>query len=93
MRTKFFGKELDITWKHFFLIVIEILVLYGGLKLWGDYDYQNNIEGMNRMKAEIPAVVSMDGNELLSEKMKMMSRTKGLYWGTCHIDETTSEKK
>ena len=45
------------------------------------------------MQAAIPAIVSMDGTESLPEKMNMISKTSGFYYGRCEIYETASEKE
>lgn len=90
---RLFRKDHNFTWKHILLLVVEILLIYNLARLWSEYENQSNIEAMDKMMAEVPSVVSMDGKELLSESIKMMSRSKGVYSGFCHIYEQASEKE
>ena len=92
MKVEMFGKEREISLKECLLFVGKVLLLYGFLKLLVYFDDQANAEGMAKMQAAIPAVVSMDGTESLPVKMRMISKDRGLYYGVCHIDEKASEK-
>ena len=92
MKIEMFGKEREISLKECLLFVGKVLLLYGFLKLLVYFDDQANAEGMAKMQAAIPAVVSMDGTESLPVKMRMISKDRGLYYGVCHIDEKASEK-
>ena len=92
MKIDIFGKEREISLKECLLFVGKVLLLYGFLKLLVYFDDQANAEGMAKMQAAIPAVVSMDGTESLPVKMRMISKDRGLYYGVCHIDEKASEK-
>ena len=92
MKIDIFGKEREITLRDCLIVIGEIFLLYGFLKLQVYFDDEANAEGMAKMQAAIPAVVSMDGTESLPEKMKMVSRTRGFYFGRCHINEKASEK-
>ena len=91
MKIEIFGKEREITLRDCLIVIGEIFLLYGFLKLQVYFDDEANAEGMAKMQAAIPAVVSMDGTESLPEKMKMVSRTRGFYFGRCHINEKASE--
>ena len=75
MKIEIFGKEREITLKDCLIVIGEILLVYGFLKLQVQSNDEANAEGMANMQAAIPAVVSMDGTESLPEKMKMVSRT------------------
>jgi len=92
LKIEIFGKEREITLRDCLIVIGEIFLLYGFLKLQVYFDDEANAEGMAKMQAAIPAVVSMDGTESLPEKMKMVSRTRGFYFGRCHINEKASEK-
>ena len=92
MKIDIFGKEREITLRDCLIVIGEILLLYGFSELQVQSNNEANAEGMAKMQAAIPAVVSMDGTESLPEKMKMVSRTRGFYFGRCHIDEKASEK-
>ena len=92
MKIEMFGKEREITLKDCLIVIGEILLLYGFSELQVQSNNEANAEGMAKMQAAIPAVVSMDGTESLPEKMKMVSRTRGFYFGRCHINEKASEK-
>ena len=93
MKIEMFGKEREFTLKGFLFFIGKLLLLYGILELYSCYEYQINAEGMAKMQAAIPAVVSMDGTESLPEKMKMISKTQGFYYGRCELYETASEKE
>ncbi len=71
----------------------KIMVFICLIELWGYYEDHVNDGEIGKMRAEIPAVMSMDGTETLSEKMEMRSRTKDLYSGVCYIDERASEEE
>lgn len=89
-----FGKEREITLKDCLSLIGKLLLLYGIVKLQVYLDEQENAEGMTNMQAAIPAIISMDGTESLPEKMNMISKTSGVYYGWyCHINETASEKE
>ena len=92
MKIEIFGKEREITLKDCLIVIGEILLVYGFIELQVYFDNEANAEGMAKMQAAIPAVVSMDGTESLPGKMKMVSRTRGFYYGRCHINEKASEK-
>ena len=92
MKIEMFGKEREITLKDCLIVIGEILLVYGFIELQVYFDDEANAEGMAKMQADIPAVVSMDGTESLPGKMKMVSRTRGFYFGRCHINEKASEK-
>ena len=92
MKIEIFGKEREITLKDCLIVIGEILLVYGFIELQVYFDDEANAEGMAKMQAAIPAVVSMDGTESLPEKIKMVSRTRGFYYGRCHINEKASEK-
>ena len=92
MKIDIFGKEREITLRDCLIVIGEILLLYGFSELQVQSNNEANAEGMAKMQAAIPAVVSMDGTESLPEKMKMVSRTRGFYYGRCHINEKASEK-
>ena len=93
MKIELFGKEREFTLKECLFFIGKVLLLYGFLKLLVYFDDQANAEGMAKMQAAIPAVVSMDGTESLPMKMRMISKDRGLYYGVCHINETASEKE
>ena len=88
-----FGKEREITLKDCLSAIGQILVLIGFVELYSCYKDQVNAEGIAKMQAAIPAIVSMDGAESLPEKMNMISKTSGFYYGRCEIYETASEKE
>ena len=92
MKIEMFGKEREFTLKGFLFFIGKFLLLYSLMKMHSYYVYQANAEGVSKMQAAIPAVVSMDGTESLPEKIKMVSRTRGFYYGRCHINEKASEK-
>ena len=92
MKIDIFGKEREITLRDCLIVIGEILLLYGFSELQVQSNNEANAEGMAKMQAAIPAVVSMDGTEFLPKEMKMRSRTKGFYFGNCNIDEKASEK-
>ena len=60
MKIEMFGKEREITLKDCLIVIGEILLLYGFIELQVYFDAQANAEGMAKMQAAIPAVVSMD---------------------------------
>ena len=93
MKIDILGKEREITLKDCLIVIGEILLLYGFIELQVYFDGEANAEGMAKMQAAIPAVVSMDGTESLPEKIKMVSRTRGFYSGSGQIDEKASEKE
>jgi len=88
-----FGKEREITLKDCLSFIGKLLLLYGIAKLQVYLDDEANAEGMANMQAAIPAIVSMDGAESLPEKMNMISKTSGFYYGYCEIYETAGEKE
>lgn len=92
MKIKLFNKEIDITYKECFDVIGKIILAVCVIKLMGYYVAHVNDEEIAKMKAEIPPVVLMNGTETLSEKMIMISRAKGMFFGRCQIDETTNEK-
>ena len=92
MKIEMFGKEREISLKECLLFVGKVLLLYGFLKLLVYFDDQANAEGMAKMQAAIPAVVSMDGTQSLPEKIEMVSRTIGFYSGSGQIDERASKE-
>ena len=92
MKIDIFGKEREITLRDCLIVIGEILLLYGFSELQVQSNNEANAEGMAKMQAAIPAVVSMDGTEFLPKEMKMRSRTRGFYFGNCNIDEKASEK-
>lgn len=79
--------------KKFVNVVRKISIIICLVGLWMYYVDHVNDEEIARMRAEIPAVVSMDGTETLTGKMKMLSRSRGYYLGRCYIDEHGSEKE
>lgn len=93
MNRKFGGEKREFTLRESILTLGAILLLYWMFKLHGDYTEQANAAGIAQMKAEVPAVKSIDGMYVLSEKMQVRSRTKGLYSGNCWIDEKADEKE
>ena len=93
MKIEMFGKEREITLKDCLSFIGKLLLLYGIAKLQVYLDEQENAEGMANMQAAIPAIVSMDGAESLPEKMNMISKDSGVYYGRCKIYETASEKE
>ena len=92
MKIEMFGKEREFTLKDCLSAIGQILVLIGFVELYSCYKDQVNAEGIAKMQSAIPAIVSMDGAESLPEKMEMVSRTRGFYFGRCHINEKASEK-
>ena len=93
MKIEMFGKEREITLKDCLSLIGKLLLLYGIVKFQVYLDDQENAEGIANMQAAIPAIVSMDGTESLPEKMNMISKTSGFYYGYCEIYETASEKE
>ena len=93
MKIDIFGKEREITLRDCLIVIGEILLLYGFSELQVQSNNEANAEGMAKMQAAIPAVVSMDGTESLPEKMNMISKDSGVYYGRCKIYETASEKE
>ena len=94
MKIEMFGKKREITLKDCLSFIGKLLLLYGIVKFQVYLDDQENAEGIANMQAAIPAIVSMDGTESLPEKMNMISKTSGVYYGWyCHINETASEKE
>ena len=93
MKIEMFGKEREITLKDCLELIGKLLLLYGIVKFQVYLDDQENAEGIANMQAAIPAIVSMDGTESLPEKMNMISKTSGFYYGRCEIYETASEKE
>ena len=93
MKIDILGKEREITLKDCLIVICEILLLYGFIELRVQSNNEANAEGMAKMQAAIPAVVSMDGTESLPEKIEMVSRTRGFYSGSGQIDEKASEKE
>ncbi len=79
--------------KKFVNVVRKISIIICLVGLWMYYVDHVNDEEIAKMRAEIPAVVSMDGTETLSGKMEMLSRARGYYLGICSIDEQGSEKE
>ena len=88
-----FGKEREITLKDCLSAIGQILVLIGFVELYSCYKDQVNAEGIAKMQSAIPAIVSMDGAESLPEKMEMISKSQGFYYGRCDIEETAGEKE
>ena len=93
MKIEIFGKEREITLKDCLSAIGQILVLIGFVELYSCYKDQVNAEGIAKMQSAIPAIVSMDGAESLPEKMKMISRDRGIFFGRCQIDEKASGKE
>ena len=93
MKIEIFGKEREITLKDCLIVIGEILLVYGFIELQVYFDDEANAEGMANMQAAIPAIVSMDGAESLPERMNMISKTQGFYYGYCEIYETAGEKE
>ena len=93
MKIEMFGKKREITLKDCLSFIGKLLLLYGIVKFQVYLDDQENAEGIANMQAAIPAIVSMDGTESLPEKMNMISKTSGFYYGRCEIYETASEKE
>ena len=93
MKIEMFGKKREITLKDCLSFIGKLLLLYGIVKFQVYLDDQENAEGIANMQAAIPAIVSMDGTESLPEKMNMISKTSGFYYGYCEIYETASEKE
>ena len=93
MKIEMFGKEREITLKDCLSAIGQILVLIGFVELYSCYKDQVNAEGIAKMQSAIPAIVSMDGAESLPEKMKMISKSQGFYYGRCDIEETAGEKE
>ena len=92
LKIEMFGKEREFTLKGFLFFIGKVLLLYSLMKLYACYIEQVNAEEVAKMQAAIPAVVSMDGTQSLPEKIEMVSRTRGFYYGRCHINEKASEK-
>ena len=92
MKIEMFGKEREFTLKGFLFFIGKFLLLYSLMKMHSYYVYQANAEGVAKMQAAIPAVVSMDGTESLPEKIEMVSRTIGFYSGSGQIDERASKE-
>ena len=93
MKIDICGKEREITLRDCLIVIGEILLLYGFSELQVQSNNEANAEGMAKMQAAIPAVVSMDGTQSLPEKIEMVSRTIGFYSGSGQIDEKASEKE
>ena len=93
MKIEMFGKEREITLKDCLSFIGKLLLFYGIIRLHSCYIDQENAEGMANMQAAIPAIVSMDGAESLPERMNMISKTQGFYYGYCEIYETAGEKE
>ena len=93
MKIEMFGKEREITLKDCLSLIGKLLLFYGIIRLHSCYIDQENAEGMANMQAAIPAIVSMDGAESLPERMNMISKTQGFYYGYCEIYETAGEKE
>ena len=93
MKIEMFGKEREITLKDCLSFIGKLLLLYGIVKFQVYLDDQENAEGIANMQAAIPAIVSMDGTESLPEKMNIISKTSGFYYGRCEIYETAGEKE
>lgn len=93
MKIKIFNEEKEFSFKKGFIIIGKVLLVMCFIRLWGYYvDYVND-EGIAKMRAVIPAVTSIDGTKKLNEEMEVTSRTKGLYFGICGIDEKGGEKE
>lgn len=92
MKIEMFGKEREFALKECLFFIGKFLLLYSLMKLHSYYVYQANAEGVAKMQAAIPAVVSMDGTESLPEKIEMVSRTRGFYAGSGQIDERASKE-
>ena len=93
MKIEMFGKEREITLKDCLELIGKLLLFYSIIRLHSCYIDQENAEGMANMQAAIPAIVSMDGAESLPERMNMISKTQGFYYGYCEIYETAGEKE
>ena len=93
MKIEMFGKEREITLKDCLSLIGKLLLFYGIIRLHSCHIDEVNAEGMANMQAAIPAIVSMDGAESLPEKMNMISKDSGVYYGRCKIYETASEKE
>ena len=93
MKIEIFGKEREFTLKGFLFFIGKFLLFYGIIRLYACYIDQENAEGIAKMQSAIPAIVSMDGAESLPEKMKMISKSQGFYYGYCEIYETAGEKE
>ena len=93
MKIEMFGKKREITLKDCLSFIGKLLLLYGIVKFQVYLDDQENAEGIANMQAAIPAIVSMDGAESLPEKMNMISKNSGVYYGDCEIEETAGEKE
>ena len=93
MKIEIFGKEREITLKDCLELIGKLLLFYSIIRLHSCYIDQENAEGMANMQAAIPAIVSMDGAESLPERMNMISKTQGFYYGYCEIYETAGEKE
>ena len=92
MKIEMFGKEREITLKDCLIVIGELFVAGVFFESHSYYTEQANAEGVSKMQAAIPAVVSMDGTQSLPEKIEMVSRTRGFYSGSGQIDERASKE-
>ena len=92
MKIEMFGKEREITLKDCLIVIGELFVAGVFFESHSYYTEQANAEGVAKMQAAIPAVVSMDGTQSLPEKIEMVSRTIGFYSGSGQIDERASKE-
>ena len=89
MKIDIFGKEREITLRDCLIVIGEILLLYGFSELQVQSNNEANAEGMAKMQAAIPAVVSMEdfitgGVILMKKPVKKTSSsiTKGNFKNT-----------
>ena len=92
MKIEMFGKEREITLKDCLIVIGQLFVISVFFESYSYYTEQMNAEGVAKMQAAIPAVVSMDGTQSLPEKIEMVSRTIGFYSGSGQIDERASKE-
>ena len=77
-----------------FSLGMGVFSLFIALMMYNHYSTRlQNAEGVAAMKAAVPAIVSVQGTESLTEKMVFYSDKRvGLYSGHCKIVEKVSEK-
>ena len=93
MKIDIFGKEREITLKGSLIFIGELIAFFCVAKILQYHVAHVNDDEIVKMQAAIPAVMSMEGTETLPEKMKMISRDRGIFFGRCQIDEKASGKE
>lgn len=90
---KLLNRERIITVKKFFIVLVELLFIFCLVKLLQYHVGHVNDDEIAKMKVAIPYVKTMEGTENLPEKMEMISKATGLYYGKCYVDESADEKE